>query len=174
MSIIISTQKWTIQHLLLLTLSSSPFLCLRKAQNTLQLPVFLFSFFSFFCQTYMGLRSYKLVFLILRISQCFRSRLWIQLFRRYPCKNWQKNLYLHFYKTYGYQILQVGKSTRCDSNENNQAGSGDVITSRSRDKLKALYLHYQGVSCHQTWQDGNPTGWAPAHKVIRPFYHVVL
>ena len=27
--------------------------------------------------------------------------------------------------------------------ETNEAGAGDAITSRSRDKLKSLYLHYQ-------------------------------
>ena len=29
------------------------------------------------------------------------------------------------------------------SPETNEAGAGDAITSRSRDKLKSLYLHYQ-------------------------------
>ena len=32
--------------------------------------------------------------------------------------------------------------TEFDSNETNQAGAGDAITLRSRNKLKALYLHY--------------------------------
>ena len=49
---------------------------------------------------------------------------------------------------------QAGTSREVDSNEINQAGAGDVITSRSHDKIKTLYLHYQSVSGHQTWQDG--------------------
>ena len=62
-----------------------------------------------------------------------------------------KNWYLHLYKTYN-QIRQVGTSTGFSSNETNHAGAGDVITSRSRDKLKT-YLHYQSAYGHQTWQD---------------------
>ena len=46
-----------------------------------------------------------------------------------------------------------------------QAGAGDVITSRSHENLKTLYLHYQSAYSHQTWQDGNLRCWAPAHKV---------
>ena len=33
----------------------------------------------------------------------------------------------------------------------NQAGAGDAITSRSHDKLKTLYLHYQSAYGYQTW-----------------------
>ena len=58
---------------------------------------------------------------------------------------------IHFYKTYDHQIWQAGTSTGFDSNKTNQAGTGDVITSRSRDKLKT-YLHYQSAYGHQTWQ----------------------
>ena len=47
---------------------------------------------------------------------------------------------------FDYQIWQAGASPGFDSNETNQAGAGDVITSRSRGKLKILYLHYQSVS----------------------------
>ena len=72
---------------------------------------------------------------------------------------------LHFYKTYDYQISQEGTCTGFDSNGINQAGAGDFITSRSRDKLKTLYLHYQSAYGHQTWQDGNLPWWVPAHKV---------
>ena len=43
---------------------------------------------------------------------------------------------LHFYKTYDHQIWQAGTSTGFDSNETNQAGAADVITSVSRDRLK--------------------------------------
>ena len=58
-------------------------------------------------------------------------------------------------KTYDRQIWQAGASAGRDSSETNQAGAGDAITARSRDKLKALYLHYQSVYGHQTRQDGN-------------------
>ena len=46
---------------------------------------------------------------------------------------------------------------RINSNETNQAGAGDVITSRLRDKLKTLYRHYRyrSVYSHQTWLVGN-------------------
>ena len=40
-------------------------------------------------------------------------------------RNWQANTY-----------------RRVDSNETNQASVGDIIISRSCDKLKTLYLHY--------------------------------
>ena len=49
----------------------------------------------------------------------------------------------------------MSSSTGFDSNEINRAGTGDIITSRSRGKLKALYLHYQSACGHQTWQDDN-------------------
>ena len=62
--------------------------------------------------------------------------------------------YLHFGKTYDHQIRQAGTSTGVDSNETNQAGAGQVITSRSRDKQKT-YFHYQSAHGHQTWQGGN-------------------
>ena len=86
---------------------------------------FFFFFFSFFYQLYPWLRNCKLVFLILKISQYDGSRRWVQPFPRYPCKNW----YLHFYKAYHHQIWQAGTSTRFDSNETNEAGAYDVITS---------------------------------------------
>ena len=59
-----------------------------------------------------------------------------------------------------------------DSNETNQGGAGDIITSRSRDKQK--YLHYQSAYGHQTWEDGNLPWWAPAYKIRWPFDHLVL
>ena len=37
----------------------------------------------------------------------------------------------------------------------NHAVAGDVITSRSRYKLKLLCLRYQSVDGHQTWQHDN-------------------
>ena len=115
----------------------------------------------------------KSVFLILKISQYGGSGRWVLLFSRYPCKIWHKNWYLHFYKTYDHQIWQTGASAGLDSNETNQAGAGDAITARSRDKLKALYLHYQSVYGHQTRQDGNLSWWAPVHKITWPLNHVV-
>ena len=45
---------------------------------------------------------------------------------------------MHFYKTYDHQIWQAGTEVHLD--ETNQAGVGDAISSRSRDKLKT-YLH---------------------------------
>ena len=60
--------------------------------------------------------------------------------------------YLHFGKTYDHRIWQAGTSTGVDSNETNQAGAGQVITSRSRDKK---HFHYQSAHGHQTWQGGN-------------------
>ena len=70
--------------------------------------------------------------------------------------------------------VQAGTSRRLDWNEANQAGAGDVIMSRSLDKLKTLYLHSQSANCHETWQDGDLSWWAPTHNVTRPFDHVVL
>ena len=80
--------------------------------NALQLPVFFFFFFSYFCQPYPRLRNFKSVFLILKISQYGGSMRWGQLFPRYSCKNW----YLYFYKTYDHQIWQAGTSRGFDSN----------------------------------------------------------
>ena len=127
-----------------------------------------FFFFLFFFQPYLRLQNSKLVFLILKVLQYGRSRWWVQLFPRYPCKNWYKKWYLHFYKTYNHQIWQAGTSTRFDSNETNQASVDDVITSRSCDKRKA-YLHYQSSYGHQTWQHSNVPWWVPAHKITWPF-----
>ena len=70
-------------------------------------------------------------------------------------------------------MWQLSRSTEFDSNETNQAGAGDEIMSRSRDKLKT-YLHYQSAYGHQTWQKGNLTCWVDAHKATRPSDHVVL
>ena len=134
---------------------NSIFLRLRKTQNALQLPVFFFLLL-LFCQPYLGLRNCKSAFLILKISQYGGSRQWVQPFSRDRCKNWYKNWYLRFYKTYNHQIWQVGTS--------NQADAGDVITSRSLDKLNTLYLLYPSAHDQQTLQDGNLSGWAPALK----------
>ena len=53
-------------------------------------------------------------------------------------------------KTYDQQIWQTGTAIEVDSNETNQAGTGDANWSRSHDKLKT-YLQYQGVHGRQTW-----------------------
>ena len=90
------------------------------------------------------------------------------------CKNWSKNLYLHFYKNYDHQIWQADTSTGVDSNKINQIDAGNVITWRLRDKLKSLYLYYQIAYGHQTWQDGNLPWWALALKVKCHFDHMVL
>ena len=97
---------------------------LRKSQNALQFS--LFFFFLFLWQPYQGLRNWKSIFLILKIWHYGRLGRW----------------YLHFYKTYDQQIKQTGTSTGFNSNETNQAGAGDVITSKSRDKLKTLLNTY--------------------------------
>ena len=55
-------------------------------------------------------------------------------------------------------------STGVDSNVTNQAGAGNVTTSRSREKLKS-YLHYQRSYQHQPWQDRNLPRLAPTQKV---------
>ena len=75
--------------------------------------------------------------------------------------------------TYDHQIWQAGTSTGIHSSDTNQAGAGDVIMSKSRDKIKT-YLNYQSAYGHQTWQDDNLSWWAPAYIVTRPFYHVIL
>ena len=56
--------------------------------------------------------------------------------------------------TYDHQIWQAGTSTEIHSSDTNQAGAGDVIMSKSRDKIKT-YLNYQSAYGHQTWQDDN-------------------
>ena len=68
--------------------------------NCLCFCLFLSFFFSFFCQPCPGLRNFKSLFLILKISQNGGLRQWVQLFRKYQCKNWYRNWYLHFHKTY--------------------------------------------------------------------------
>ena len=59
-------------------------------------------------------------------------------------------------RPFDHQIWQAGISTRCDSNETNEAGTGGVIISSSRDKLNTLHLHYQSAYDHQTWQGNLP------------------
>ena len=93
--------------------------------------------------------------MILKISQYGGSRWRVQLFPRYSCKNWYKNWYLHFYKTYDHWIWQAVTSTGFDSNETNPVGTGDIIISISRDKLKALYLQPHSAYGNQNEQDGN-------------------
>ena len=66
---------------------------LHLRDNALQLSVWLFSFF---CQSFQGLRNYKSVSLILKISQYLEPKWWLQIFLRFPCNNWYKNWYLHF------------------------------------------------------------------------------
>ena len=71
--------------------------------------------------------------------QCILNVLELDVLRKYfcPCKNW----YLRFYKAYDYQIWQAGTPAGFDSNATNHAGAGEVITSRSRHRLKSLYLY---------------------------------
>ena len=72
----------------------------------------------------------------------------------YPCKNWCKNWYLHFHKTYKPQIWQADTFTGVESNDSIPAGAGDAITSIPRDKLKT-YLYYQSPIGNQIWLDSN-------------------
>ena len=58
-------------------------------------------------------------------------------------------------KTYDYHIWQVTTSRGVDSNEIYQLRAGDVIMSRSHDKLKLWYLLYHNTYGHQIWQDGD-------------------
>ena len=53
-------------------------------------------------------------------------------------------------------VTKFGKqaSTGFKSKETNQADAADIITSRSRDQLKSLYLYYHTAYGHQIWQDG--------------------
>ena len=110
-----------------------------KRITFLQLLVFIFSFF---CQPCPGLWNCKSVFLILEISQYDIPSWWVQI----------------------HQILQAGISRGVDSNETNRAGAGDVITSRSYNKPKPLYLHYHSAYGHQT----------PTPNVTQPFGHAVF
>ena len=92
----------------------------REMRKNLQLPMFFFSFlFLFFCLPYLGLWNCQSVFLILKISHGKSTR-WGQLFPRYPCKNWYKNWYFHFYKTYDHQVLQARTLTRVDLKAHSQ------------------------------------------------------
>ena len=141
---------------------------MRETQNALQSPV---SFLLFFCQLYLDLRNCKSVFLILKTSQ-------------YGGRGGEFNFFLGIYARIDIkfdifisigpmsQIWQSGTSTGFDPNDNNQAGAGDVITSRLRDKLKT-YLHYQISYGHQIWQNVNLPS-APSYKITWSFDHVVL
>ena len=80
--------------------------------------------------------------------------MWVQLFQIDPCKNW----YLHFCKTYDHQIWQAGTSTGFNWNETNQTRAGDIIMSRSHDKLKTS-------TTRVPWQDGDLLRCAPVYKV---------
>ena len=55
------------------------------------------------------------------------------------------NRWLISYDTYDHRICQPCTSTGFDSNQTNQAGAGDLITSRSSDKLKVIYLDYHSA-----------------------------
>ena len=64
-----------------------------------------------------------------------------------------------------YQIWQTSRSRGVDINETNEAGACD-ITSRSRDKLKSIYLNYLDDCGLQIWQDFHELWVASAHNVI--------
>ena len=52
-------------------------------------------------------------------------------------------------------MWQASTSRGFDSSETNQAGTGDINRSRSRDKRELLYLHYHNAYGHKARQDGN-------------------
>ena len=81
----------------------------------------------------------------------YRTNWWVRIFPRCSRRNWYENWYLHFHKTYNHQIRQADTSRGVESNETNHAGADGIITSRPRDKIKTLYLHYQISNGHQTW-----------------------
>ena len=123
----------------------------------------------FFRKPCPGMGNCKSEFQTLKTHECWESRRWVQLL----CKNWYKKWYLHFHKTYDHQIWQASTSREVKSNETDAAD--DVIMSKlkTRDKLKT-YLHHQSVYGQKTWQDANLPWWAPDHKVIWLFSHMVL
>ena len=49
-----------------------------------------------------------------------------------------------------------------------------VAPSRKDHVTNLKHLHYQSAFGHQTWQYGNLPWWAPLHKTVWSFYHVVL
>ena len=59
----------------------------------------------FFCHPCLWHWNYISIFVILKISQYGRLR-W-QVFPYYSCKNWYKNWFLHFHKTYDHQTWQA-------------------------------------------------------------------
>ena len=130
------------------------FLRLRETHNALQLPVFFFFFFfSFF---------YKLCWYFGILNRC--SWFWKSLnivdwgdefnfFWRDSSKNWYKNWYLYFHKTYNHPIWQAGTSIGVDWNETNQAGDGVVITSRSRDFERCYNFFSARVMIIKFWQN---------------------
>ena len=116
----------------------------------------LYKFFSafaysllFFCQPRPGLWNCKSLFVILKFSQQGGLRQWVQLFSKYPRKNWYENWCRHFNRAYDHQVWRAGTSKELDSNDTNQAGPGDTIKSRSNGKLKISPLReHQSMACH--------------------------
>ena len=60
------------------------------------------------------------------------------------------------------------------SHQQSHTTFGSDGLARSRDKPKALHLHYQSDYGQQTLQDANLFLWVSAHNVTRPFVHVSL
>ena len=103
-------------------------LLLRETHNALQL--LMFFFFLFFYQPCPGLRYCKSVFLIFRISQYSGPKLWVQFFRDNHIIRIDISISIRIWPP----NWQVATSWGVNSNGTDQAGPGDVIT--SRDKLK--------------------------------------
>ena len=53
-------------------------------------------------------------------------------------------------------------------------GSKSIKITRSRDKLKKLYIHCNIVYGYQTWQGGDTQWNTSFHTVTRPFDYAVL
>ena len=104
----------------------------------------MFLFFLFFCLPYLGLWNSKSVFLILKSGNRTDQGSEFSIFQ---------GIHVRFDIRIN-QIWQADTFTGSDPNETNRAGTCDVITLTSRDKIKALNLHYKSDYGHQTWQDG--------------------
>ena len=76
--------------------------------------------------------------------------------------------------TYNHRIWQEGTSRGVDSSKTNQASFGDVITWKSSDKLKTLYLHYHNVYGYKTLRDLDLHWAAYTFKVTLSHNQVVL
>ena len=107
---------------------------LRETNNSLQLPVFLLYFFCWFlCQPCPWFWNCKSVFMILKISQYGGGGDDLSFFQGIHVRT---DIKIYISK-YDHQFWHAGGVNSC---ETNQVGADDVVTSGSRDKLKASPL----------------------------------